>query len=114
MMFQQFQPWLGFQGVIKGEDKGLGLLIGFNLMQILLNPINHPLQMDFQHQDPNLLHNKRHFLLPHQASQVASHAANTAEFYQREAMQVREVAQAEISNARQTIHSIVAQAKAFM
>ena len=50
----------------------------------------------------------------HQASQVASHAANTAEFYQREAMQVREVAQAEITNARQTIHSIVAQAKAFV
>ena len=49
-----------------------------------------------------------------QASQVASHAANAAEFYQREAMQVREVAQAEIINARQTIHSIVAQAKAFV
>ena len=49
-----------------------------------------------------------------QASQVASHAANAAEFYQREAMQVREVAQAEIANAQQTIQSIVAQAKAFV
>ena len=49
-----------------------------------------------------------------QASQVASHAANAAEYYQREAIQAREIAQAEMHNAQQTIHSIVAQAKAFV
>ena len=49
-----------------------------------------------------------------QASQVASHAANAAEYYQREAIQAREIAQAEMRNAQQTIHSIVAQAKAFV
>ena len=49
-----------------------------------------------------------------QASQVASHAANAAEYYQREAVQAREIAQAEMRNAQQTIHSIVAQAKAFV
>ena len=75
--------------------------------------------MDSQHHH-NYLPNRQHFLAgaavsqASQASQVASHAANAAEYYQREAIQAREIAQAEIHNAQQTIHSIVAQAKAFV